>query len=90
VDQEHDVVGFGGEVEGAEVGDDVSLDGALEAEVEVLERLASGEACRFDPRLAAVVLARRDLAFETRGEELLVTPTLRSGPLTQAVDRGGQ
>jgi hypothetical protein len=49
------------EVELAEVLDDLALDRALEGEVELLERLAGGEAGRLDPALAAVALPGGDL-----------------------------
>ena len=71
----------------AEVGDDVALEGALVAEVEVLEGLAGREAGGADAGLAAVVLAGGDLAFEAGGEELLVAPALGPGPLGEPVDR---
>jgi hypothetical protein len=45
------------EVELAEVQDRGLLDRALEAEVELLERLARGEARGLDPCLAAVAVA---------------------------------
>jgi len=46
------------EVELAEVGDQRLLDAALEAEVELLERLARRKARRADAALAPVRLAR--------------------------------
>ena len=42
--EEHDVVAGGDEVEGAEVGDDVTLEGALVVAVELVEALAGREA----------------------------------------------
>ena len=59
-------------------------------EVEVLECLAGREPRGADAALAAVVLAGRDLAFETRGEELLVGPALGSGPFGEPFDRVGR
>ena len=87
--EEDDVVAVGHEVEGAEVGDDVSLERALEAEIEVLEGLASGKAGRFDPRLPAVVLAGGHLPLQTGSQVLLVAPALGPGPLRQALNGGG-
>ncbi len=72
--EEHDVVAGVDEVEGAEVGDHVALEGALVVEVEVLEGLAGREPGGADADLTAVGLAGRDLAFEAGGEELLVGP----------------
>ena len=57
--EEHDVVAGGDEVEGAEVGDDVALEGALVVEVELLEGLAGREAGGADAELAAVGLRGR-------------------------------
>src|SRR5438552_4548849 len=56
--QRHDVLLRVQEVELAEVLDHLLLDRALEAEVELLERLARREAGSLDARLAAVGLAR--------------------------------
>src|SRR5207245_9811906 len=56
--QQHDVLLAVQEVQLAEVLDHLLLDGALEGEVELLERLAGGEAGRLDPALAAAGLAR--------------------------------
>src|SRR5262249_34054892 len=84
--QEDHVGGFGGEVEGGEVGDRVAFDGALKGEVEVLEGLASGEAGRAGPGLTALVPAGCDFAFEAGGQVLLVGPTLRSSTLAETVD----
>jgi hypothetical protein len=49
------------EVELPEVLDDLFLDGALEGEVELLERLAGGEPCGLDAVLPAVGLAGGEL-----------------------------
>ena len=78
------------EVEGAQVGDDVTAQGALVVEVEVLQRLAGREAGRPDADLAAVGLPGRDLPLEAGGEELLVAPAVRPGPLGQALHGAGQ
>ena len=61
--EEDDVVFGLDEVEGAEMGDDVSFEGALVVEVEVLEGFAGGEAGGANADLAAVGLAGRHLAF---------------------------
>src|SRR2546429_3549057 len=82
--EEHHVVGLGGEVEGAEMGDDVALDRALEAEVEVLERLAGREARSFDPGLAAVVLAGRPPPTEGARPEPPPAPPPRAGSVRPA------
>ncbi len=71
----------GQEVELAEVEDERLLHRALEAEVELLERLAGGEAGLLDPRLAAVRIPRCDLGLKQRLAEALVRPLLGAGPL---------
>jgi len=71
------------EVELAEVLDDLPLERALEAEVELFERLAGGEARRLDPRLAAMALARGDLGCEQRLSEALVAPVFLAGPIRE-------
>jgi hypothetical protein len=63
--------------------DHLPLDRALEAEVELLERLAGGEAGGLDAALAAVRLARGDLGGEQRLGEALVAPLLLAGALGQ-------
>jgi hypothetical protein len=63
------------------VEDERLLDGALEAEVELLERLARREAGGADARLAAVRVARGDLRLQQRLGEALVAPLLRPGAL---------
>jgi hypothetical protein len=78
------------EVEGPEMSHHVALERALVIEVEVLEGLAGREAGGTDAVLAAVVLARRHLAFQAGGQELLMAPALCAGPLAQAPDGGGQ
>ena len=74
--QEDDVVAGGDEVQGAEVGDQVALEGALVVKVELLEGLAGREAGGADADLTAVGLAGGDFAFEAGGEELVVGPLL--------------
>ena len=59
-------------------------------EVEVLQRLAGGEAGGADAALAAVGLAGGDLALQARDQELLVGPGLLAGPLGQPGDRLAQ
>jgi hypothetical protein len=64
--EQHDVLATGQEVELAEVLDQRRLDRALEREVELLERLAGGEAGGLDAALAAVRLARGVLGRQRR------------------------
>jgi hypothetical protein len=85
--EQNDVLARVEEVELAEVLDHLALDGALEAEVELLERLAGREASRLDPALAAVGLARGDLGLKQRLGEALVAPVLLAGPLGQLRQR---
>jgi hypothetical protein len=59
----------------------------LEAEVELLERFAGGEAGLFDPALAAVGVAGGDLGGEQRFGEALVAPLLLPGALGQLRQR---
>jgi hypothetical protein len=63
------------------------LDGALEAEVELLERLAGGEAGLLDPALAAVRLTGGDLGREQCFGEPLVAPLLLPRSLGQLRQR---
>jgi hypothetical protein len=88
--QEDHVLFAGHEIEGAEVGDGVSLEGALVVEVEVLEGLAGGEPGGFDAALAAVVLAGGDFSFEAGGQELFVGPAFGSRPFPEPSDGRGQ
>ncbi len=81
--EEHDVVGFGEEVELGEVGDLLALDRALEGEVEVIEGLDLREPGRLHTVRAAVVLARGDLLGEHRRQVVLVGPGLLPGPLRE-------
>jgi len=69
------------EVELAEVLDHLFLDRALEAEVELLERLARGKARRADAPLAPVGLTRGLLGGQQRLGEALVAPLLGAGAL---------
>ena len=61
----------------------VAFEAALEAVVEVLERFAGREPCGTDADLAAVGLAGGDFALQAGGEELLMRPGLRAGPLRE-------
>jgi hypothetical protein len=88
--EQDDVVLGGQEVELAEVEDERLLDRALEAEVELLERLAGGEAGGLDPGLAAVRVSRCDLGLKQRLGEALVAPLLGPGALGQLRQRPGR
>jgi hypothetical protein len=74
-------------VELAEVLDHLLSDRALEAEVELLERLARGEAGGLGPALAAVGLPGGDLGRQQRLDEALVAPLLAAGPLGELRQR---
>ena len=90
--EQDDVLAGVQEVELAEVLDDLALDRALEGEVELLERLAGGEARGLDAALAAVALARGDLGREQDLGEALIAPLLLArtlGELGQRA-RGGR
>src|SRR6266700_1183066 len=71
----------------AEVEHERLLDGALEAEVELLQGLAGGEAGLLDPRLTAVSVSRCDLGGKERLGEALVAPLLGAGALGQLRQR---
>lgn len=88
--EEDHVVFAGDEVEGSEVGDDVSFEAALMVEVEIFDGFAGGEACSFDPVLTAVVLTGSHLPFQTGRKELFMGPTFGSGPFRQSLHRGCQ
>jgi hypothetical protein len=60
---------------------------ALKAEVELLERLAGGEARLLDPALAAVRVTRGDLRQQQRLGEALVAPLLGAGTLGELGQR---
>ncbi len=70
--EEHDVVSGGDEVQGAEVGDQITLQAAGVVEVELLQGLAGREPCGADAALPAVALAGRDLALQAGDQELFV------------------
>ena len=59
----------------------------LEAEVELLQRLAGGEARGLDPGLAAVAVAAVGLGLQQRGGELLVAPFLGAGAVGELGQR---
>ena len=71
------------EVELAEVLDHRLLHGALEGEVELLERLARGEPSGLDAALAAVAVAGADLGAQQDLGEPLIAPGLLPGPVSQ-------
>ncbi len=68
----------------------VALDRALEGEVELLERLAGGEAGGLDPCLAAVAVAAVDLGLQQHGGELLIAPLLCAGAVGELGQRPGR
>jgi hypothetical protein len=78
------------EVELPQVLDDLAADRALEREVELLERLAGGEAGGLDARLAAVRLPRGHLGGEQQLGEALVAPAFLTGALRQLGQRPGR
>jgi site-specific DNA recombinase len=88
-EQDHVLAGVQ-EVELAEVLDHLLLHAALEAEVELLERLVGGEAGLSDAALAAVRLARGVLGLQQRLGEALVAPLLGAGPICQLGQRPGR
>jgi hypothetical protein len=65
------------------------LDRALEAVVELLQRLARREPGGLDPGLAAVAVAAVDLGLEQDGGELLVASFLRSRAVGELGKRPG-
>src|SRR5690242_10835985 len=85
--EQDDVLAAGEEVELAEVQHRVAADRGLEGEVELLERLARGEAGALDPGLAAVAVAAVDLGLEQRRGKLLVGPLFGAGPLGELGQR---
>ena len=58
--------------------------------VELLEALAGREPGGPDPALTAVGLPGGDLALQAGGQELLIRPGLRPGPLGETLDRLAQ
>src|SRR5438128_6942968 len=87
--QQHNVLLGVQEVELAEVLDHLLFDRALEGEVELLERLAGGEARRADAALAAVRVAGGGLGGEQRLREALIAPLLGAGALGELRQRLG-
>jgi hypothetical protein len=88
--QKHHVVLRRGEVQGAQVRDDLAAQAAGVVEVELLQRLAGREPGGADPALAAVGLPGGDLALQAGHQELLVRPGLGAGPLGQPGHRVAQ
>ena len=82
--EQHDVLARVEEVELAEVLDHLALDRALEAEVELLERLAGGEAGGLDPALAAVALPARRPRSRAAPRRSARSPTPPRGPARPA------
>jgi hypothetical protein len=70
-----------------EVQDERAFDAGLGGEVEVLERLGSGEAGGADALAGAGGLAREHLGLAERLQELLVGPALGAGALSAVVCR---
>src|SRR5262249_70758 len=87
--EQEDVVAGVEEVELAEVLDHGLLERALEAEVELLERLAGWEAGGLDPRFAAVAVAGGDLWAEREVGEPFVAAGLLPRPLGERRQRPG-
>ena len=85
--EQDDVLAAGEEVELAEVQHRVAADRGLEGEVELLQRLAGGEARGLDAALAAVAVAAVDLGLQQRGGELLIAPLLRAGAVGELGQR---
>ena len=73
--EQDDVLAAVKEVELAEVQHRVAAERGLKGEVELLERLASGESRGLDAGLAAVAVAAVDLGLEQRGGEPLISST---------------
>src|SRR6266511_787872 len=74
--EEHDVLPRGDEVQGAQVSDGVAFERAGVLEVELLDRLAGGEAGGADAAFSAVRFAGGDFALQAGDEELRVRPRL--------------
>ncbi len=85
--EQDDVLLAGEEVELAEVQDRLAPQAGLEGEVELLERLARGEARGLDPALAAVAVAAVGLGLEEGGGELLERPLFGAGPIGELGQR---
>src|SRR5215207_1260020 len=85
--EQDEILAAGEEVELAEMQDLVAADRGLEGEVELLERLAGGEARGLDAALAAVAVAAVDLGLEQRRGELLKAPLVGAGALGELRQR---
>jgi hypothetical protein len=72
------------------VEDERLLHRALEAEVELLQRLSGGEARLLDPALAAVRVPGGDLGLKQGLGEALIRPLLLAGALGQLRQRPGR
>ena len=84
--EEDHVLLRGDEVQGAQVRDRVAFEAAGVVEVELLQRLAGGEAGGADAAFAAVAFAGGDFALQAGDEELLVRPGLGAGAFGEPVD----
>ena len=87
--KQDDVLAAVEEVELAEVQHRLAADAGLEGEVEVLERLAGGEAGGRDAGLAAVAVAAVGLGLQERRGELLVAPLFGAGAVGELGQRAG-
>lgn len=91
--EEDDVVLGHDEVQGAQMGDQVSFEAAGMLEVELLQRFPGWETGRPNAALTAVGLSGGNLALQTGHQEFLMSPGLRAGSLGQSGDglthRGG-
>jgi hypothetical protein len=88
--QEHHVLSCRDEVQRAQMRDRIPLQAPGMVEVELLKALSGGNPRLPDAALAAVGLTRGDLAWQAGGQELLVRPAFRAGPLSQPRHRGAQ
>ena len=80
----------GDEVEGAEVGDQVTFQAAGVVEVELLDALAGREPGGADSFLSAVGVAGGDLALQAGSQILLMGPGFGAGPLGEPGRRVAQ
>ncbi len=72
------------------MGDDLTLEGPLVVEVEVLQSLAGREPRCTDAGLTAVGFAGGDLALQAGCQELLMAPGLGPCSFGEPLDRRGQ
>jgi DNA invertase Pin-like site-specific DNA recombinase len=84
--EEDHVVAGGGEVQGAQVRDDVAFESAGVVVVEFLQRFAGREPGGADAAFAAMGLPRGDFALQAGGQELLMCPGLGPGAFSQPGD----